>query len=160
MRPELVTADYFEKGDGMKEPVVIPAWMNPRPADPKTSPVSTADTAPDVLQDDLSLFPKEVVDDWFSRDYKYDYVPDHGQDALDMVIPKSYSSPCGRVVWSRGESRGHRCQVPGRRRQWNMRRWVDYYESKGAKKVRNVISLEVSQSKLGRLIRRPQIVRG
>jgi len=161
MRPELVTADYFEKGDGMKEPVVIPAWMNPRPADPKTSPVSTADTAPDVLQDDLSLFPKEVVDDWFLRDYKYDYVPDHGQDALDMVIPKNLT--VRRVAELYGpEERVEVIDVKsqeGEDKKWNMRRWVDYYESKGAKKVRNVISLEVSQSKLGRLIRRPQIVR-
>jgi len=162
MRPELVTAEFFEKGDGMKEPVVIPAWMNPRPPDPDPSSTSAADTeAADVAQDDLPIFSGNVVDDWFSRDYKYQYVPDDGQDALDMVIPKNLT------VRRVGELYGPEEKVEvidvksqeGEDKKWNMRRWVDYYESKGAKKVRNVISLEVSQSKLGRLIRRPRIVR-
>ncbi|KAI9880032.1 MAG: JmjC domain-containing histone demethylation protein 1 [Pleopsidium flavum] len=161
MRPELVTAEYFEKGDGMKEPVVIPAWMNPRPASSETTPASTADTAPDVPKDDISPYPKDVVDDWFSRDYKYRYVPDHGQDALDMVIPKNLT--VRRVAELYGpEEKVEVIDVKsqeGEDKKWNMRRWVDYYESKGAKKVRNVISLEVSQSKLGRLIKRPRIVR-
>ena len=167
MRPELVTADFFEKGDGMKEPVVIPAWMNPRPPDPDPSSISAADTvaadtiAADVAKDELPAFTEGVVDDWFSRDYKYETVPDDGQDALDMVIPKNLT------VRRVGELYGPEEKVEvidvksqeGEDKKWNMRRWVDYYESKGAKKVRNVISLEVSQSKLGRLIKRPRIVR-
>ena len=162
MRPELVTAEFFEKGDGMKEPVVIPAWMNPRPPDPDPSSTSAADTvAPDAIPDDLPPFSPGVVDDWFSRDYKYQEFPDNGQDALDMVIPKNLT------VRRVGELYGPEEKVEvidvksqeGEDKKWNMRRWVDYYESKGAKKVRNVISLEVSQSKLGRLIKRPQIVR-
>ncbi len=162
MRPELVTAEFFEKGDGMKEPVVIPAWMNPRPPDPDPSSTPAPDTeAADVAQDDVPIFSGNVVDDWFSRDYKYQYVPDDGQDALDMVIPKNLT------VRRVGDLYGPEEKVEvidvksqeGEDKKWNMRRWVDYYESKGAKKVRNVISLEVSQSKLGRLIRRPRIVR-
>jgi F-box/leucine-rich repeat protein 10/11 len=48
----------------------------------------------------------------------------------------------------------------GEDKKWNMRKWADYYyENAVAKTVRNVISLEVSQSPLGRLIRRPRIVR-
>ena len=47
----------------------------------------------------------------------------------------------------------------GENKKWNMRRWAEYYENPNNKVVRNVISLEVSQSKLGRLIRRPKIVR-
>lgn len=160
MRPELVTAEFFEKGDGMKEPVVIPAWMNPRPPDPGSSFDADVPTAI-VPDDDPPMFAGNVVDDWFSRDYKYQSVPDDGQDALDMVIPKNLT------VRRVGELYGPEEKVEvidvksqeGEDKKWNMRRWVDYYESTGSKKVRNVISLEVSQSKLGRLIKRPRIVR-
>merc|ERR1719282_580062 len=42
----------------------------------------------------------------------------------------------------------------------NLAKWADYYEEESEdKQIRNVISLEVSQSKLGRLLRRPKVVR-
>jgi F-box/leucine-rich repeat protein 10/11 len=48
----------------------------------------------------------------------------------------------------------------GEDKRWNMQKWADYYESnEHDKPVRNVISLEVSQSRLGRLIKRPKVVR-
>jgi F-box/leucine-rich repeat protein 10/11 len=47
----------------------------------------------------------------------------------------------------------------GEDKRWTMAKWADYYEQEGEKPVRNVISLEVSRSKLGRLIRRPKVVR-
>ena len=162
MRPELVTAEFFERGDGMKEPVVIPAWMNPRPPEPKADSTSIADTAAEEsTRDEVPSRPEDIDETWVFRDYSYQAVQDEGQDALDMVIPQ------GLTVRRVGDLYGLEEKVEvidvksqeGEDKKWNMRRWVDYYESTGAKKVRNVISLEVSQSRLGRLIKRPKIVR-
>jgi len=160
MRPELVTAEYFEKGTGMKEPVVIPACLNPRsngPAKPSTESKSQEDdlSPSSLLEDD------DTTEEWFSRHPDSENVPDHGQDALDMVVPQ------GLTVRQVAELYGPDEKVEvidvksqnGENRKWNMRRWADYYENPNNKVVRNVISLEVSQSKLGRLIRRPQVVR-
>jgi hypothetical protein len=149
MRPELVTAEYFEKGNGMKEPVVIPAHFNPQPRAPSAGDSGEDDEDPDFL------------DQWFSQDAEYQSVPDHGQDALDMVMPQNLTvrkvadlyGPEEKVEVIDVKSQN------GEGKKWNMRRWADYYESSSNKAVRNVISLEVSQSTLGRLIRRPQIVR-
>lgn len=160
MRPELVTAEYFEKGTGMREPTIIPAYFNPRPKTKETS--NSAATRqpnnaflPNPLDDD------GVAEDWLFRHTELEVVSDHGQDALDMVIPQ------GLTVRRVAELYGQDEKVEvidvksqnGENKKWNMKRWVDYYENPNNKVVRNVISLEVSQSKLGRLIRRPQIVR-
>lgn len=160
MRPELVTAEYFEKGTGMKEPVVVPAHFNPRPGDPS----STENNVPiheEAVPSTDPLGEVSVHEDWFSLHPESQRVLDHGQDALDMVIPRDLT--VRRVAELYGpEEKVEVIDVKsqnGEGKKWNMRRWADYYESGGNKVVRNVISLEVSQSKLGRLIRRPQIVR-
>ena len=157
MRPQLVTAEYFERGNGMKEPVIIPANFNPR-----SKPFQAEEQAnPAAPVDAETIFEKEMVEDWLAQGFEVESVPDHGQDALDMVIPRDLTvrkvaelyGPDEKVEVIDVKSQN------GENKKWNMRRWVDYYESQGNKIVRNVISLEVSQSKLGRLIRRPQIVR-
>lgn len=160
MRPELVTAEFFEKGTGMREPIVIPACLNPR-----SSESTHTSTQSKIEREDIpALGPLEDDDintEWFSRRPESESVPDHGQDALDMVIPQ------GLTVRQVAELYGPEEKVEvidvksqnGENKKWNMRRWADYYENPNNKVVRNVISLEVSQSKLGRLIRRPQIVR-
>lgn len=158
MRPELVTAEHFEKGNGMKEPIVIPAEYNPRPR-----PAGSSESCADNRSEDL--YPNEgdatTVDDWFARDPESQNVPDHGQDALDMVVPPNLT--VRKVAELYGpEEKVEVIDVKsqnGEGKKWNMRRWADYYENTSNKVVRNVISLEVSQSTLGRLIRRPQIVR-
>lgn len=160
MRPDLVTAEYFEKGTGMREPIVVPACFNPRP---KTSENSNAAATrqPNDASSPNPLDNNDVAEDWFSRHTEPEAVLDQGQDALDMVIPQ------GLTVRQVAELYGQDEKVEvidvksqnGENKKWNMRRWVDYYENPNNKVVRNVISLEVSQSKLGRLIRRPQIVR-
>ncbi|MCJ1395041.1 JmjC domain-containing histone demethylation protein 1 [Xylographa bjoerkii] len=163
MRPELVTADYFQKGDGMKEPVVIPASLNPRPRPiPKLEQDqdsrvddSGAEIQTDIVQD------QSVLEQWLSKEFEYQTVPDQGQDALDMVIPQDLTVRKVSELYG-PEEKVEVIDVKsqnGEDKKWNMRRWVDYYESKGNKVVRNVISLEVSQSKLGRLIKRPKVVR-
>lgn len=160
MRPELVTIEYFEKGTGMKEPIVIPACFNPRPKTCENSN-SAATRQPNDASPLNPLDDNDVAGDWFSRSTEPEMVLDQGQDALDMVIPQ------GLTVRQVAELYGQDEKVEvidvksqnGENKKWNMRRWVDYYENPNNKVVRNVISLEVSQSKLGRLIRRPQIVR-
>jgi len=160
MRPELVTAEYFEQCNGWREPVVIPAAWNPQPRIG-----STASRHPDSHSDQNS-HRYGMVEDLPPEEWTFDgseahCAPDHGQDALDMVMPR------GLTVRTVAELYGPDEKVEvidvksqnGEGKKWNMRRWTDYYESKGNKIVRNVISLEVSQSKLGRLIRRPQVVR-
>ena len=159
MRPELVTAEFFEKGIGMKEPVVIPACFNPQPSVHDSLNDGNAhisnETRPNPLDD------SKIAEEWFALHEQSDMIPDQGQDALDMVIPQ------GLTVRKVCELYGPEEKVEvidvksqnGENRKWNMRRWADYYENPNNKVVRNVISLEVSQSKLGRLIRRPKIVR-
>ncbi|KAL8720993.1 MAG: hypothetical protein Q9225_002233 [Loekoesia sp. 1 TL-2023] len=158
MRPELVTAEYFEKGNGMKEPIVIPAEFNPRPR-----PAGSPEPSPNVSSESIHQTKSDatLLDDWFARDPECQNVSDHGQDALDMVIPPNLT--VRKVAQLYGpEEKVEVIDVKsqnGEGKKWNMRRWADYYENNSNKVVRNVISLEVSQSTLGRLIRRPQIVR-
>ena len=161
IRPELVTAEYFEKGIGMKEPVVIPAALNPQPHNHAPSeqlegyePKETLCSS--TLEENINL------EEWFSHDLESQRVPDEGQDGLDMVMPQGLS--VRKVAELYGpEEKVEVIDVKsqnGENKKWNMRRWVDYYENQNHNKiVRNVISLEVSQSRLGRLIRRPRIVR-
>ncbi|ORY13267.1 hypothetical protein BCR34DRAFT_481252 [Clohesyomyces aquaticus] len=147
--PELVTADYLEKTNGFKEPIVIPAALNPRPTPPE--PAVSDPQAPVVP--DSSEFNEEP--------FGYELAPDDGQDKLDMVIPQ------GLTVRRVAELYGPLEKVDvidvksqeGEDKRWNMAKWADYYEQEGEKPVRNVISLEVSWSRLGRLIRRPKAVR-
>ena len=160
MRPELVTSEYFEKGSGMKEPVVIPASINPRPyvselKEPTLSDLHQSSTYCGI-DDSANL------EEWLNQDSEACRIPDDGQDDLDMVMPR------GLTVRKVAELYGSEEKIEvidvksqnGEGRKWNMRRWVDYYENADENKtIRNVISLEVSQSLLGKLIRRPQIVR-
>ena len=161
MRPELVTAEYFEKGVGMKEPIIIPAMFNCRPRI-KTSTEGLDSPRAAKMQSPYIFDKRAYIEDWFPDDTESQRVPDEGQDGLDMVMPQ------GLTVRKVAELYGLEEKVEvidvksqnGENKKWNMRRWVDYYEKQNDNKiVRNVISLEVSQSKLGRLIKRPQIVR-
>ncbi|GAA5916341.1 hypothetical protein JCM6882_000857, partial [Rhodosporidiobolus microsporus] len=42
---------------------------------------------------------------------------------------------------------------------WNLGQWADYYDDPSREKVRNVISLEVSETELGRMVEAPEVVR-
>ncbi|PLB50473.1 putative PHD finger and JmjC domain protein [Aspergillus steynii IBT 23096] len=157
MRPELVTAEYFERGSGMTEPIVIPAHMNSR------VPISAAGPEFDVLVQEAptqEMF-DELLDHVPDEDQDFEHVLDCGQDQLDMVIPQGLTTRTVAELYG-PEERVEVIDVKsqqGEDKRWTMQKWADYYESSGSKIVRNVISLEVSQSKLGRLIRRPKIVR-
>jgi len=157
MRPELVTAEYFERDNGMTEPIVIPAAFNTRKSvtptgsdfDALVEEVSTQEMFDELLENQ----PDEAGDT--------EEVIDCGQDLLDMIVPQGLTVRAVAELYGPDE----RVEVidvksqQGEDKRWNMQKWADYYESTGPKVVRNVISLEVSQSRLGRLIRRPKIVR-
>lgn len=151
MPPELITADFLQKSNGFKEPILVPGALNSRTA---TSLPSPLDPAVDIEQ--LGEQPLEPL-----AQFDYETTTDVGQDKLDMVIPE------GLTVRRVAELYGANEPVPvidvkaqeGEGKKWTMGKWADYYEQQGEKPVRNVISLEVSRSRLGRLIRRPKAVR-
>lgn len=89
-------------------------------------------------------------------------VLDVGQDRLGMVIPQTLT------VHQVAELHGPDEILPVidvktqkvTDKRWTVKQWADYYVDDDPDKViRNVISLEVSQTPLGRLLRRPEVVR-
>lgn len=158
MKPELVTAEYFERGNGWTEPVVIPAAWNTR------EPVPEVDADFESLVTEAST--QEMFDDLLEHldehETRLRETVDCGQDQLDMVIPQGLTVRAVAELYG-PEERVEVIDVKsqqGEEKRWNMQKWADYYESNEPDKpVRNVISLEVSQSKLGRLIKRPKVVR-
>ena len=151
MAPEEVTSEFFEKCPNIAEPIIIPAYLNPSPWQEITDSMQDAMVESGLSSEDLedTLYEQEVV-------------AEDGQDKLDMVIPRGLT--VRRVAELHGpdtplEVIDVKSQEGDSSKKWNLRRWADYYESKGEKVIRNVISLEVSHSPLGRLIRRPKIVR-
>ncbi|EEP76091.1 conserved hypothetical protein [Uncinocarpus reesii 1704] len=155
---EFVTAEYFEHGIGMTEPVVIPAHLNRRtPASALGSEGYYPNFTAASSQEEF-----DAIIDNLPKDDDCEEVIDCCQDLLDMVIPDNLT------VRAVGELYGldERVEVidvksqQGEDKRWNMQKWVEYYyDTSSTKTVRNVISLEVSQSPIGRLIRRPKIVR-
>lgn len=158
MKPELVTAEYFERGNGWNEPVVIPAAWNTR------EPVPEVDADFESIVQEAST--QEMFDDLLEHldehETRLRETIDCGQDQLDMVIPQGLTVRAVAELYG-PEERVEVIDVKsqqGEDKRWNMQKWADYYESNEPNKpVRNVISLEVSQSRLGRLIKRPKVVR-
>ncbi|MBE7179809.1 MAG: cupin-like domain-containing protein [Terriglobus roseus] len=155
MPAELITAEYFQKCRAMTEPVVIPAALNPRPQ----FPGSDEDAAPilDSVEED-----SKMADAFIDTELPAERVSDIGQDGIGMVIPQ------GLTVRRVAELYGLHEKLAvidvksqeGEDKRWTLAKWADYYEDDSDDKpVRNVISLEVSRSRLGRLIKRPQVVR-
>ncbi|OAX80424.1 hypothetical protein ACJ72_05243 [Emergomyces africanus] len=155
VRPELVTAEYFERGIGMTEPIIIPASFNTRASVP-----GSADYCPPEASTQEEF--DELADNMPDDDRDYIEVIDCGQDLLDMVIPQDLTVRHVAELYG-PEERVEVIDVKsqqGEDKRWNMQRWADYYyDTSASKAVRNVISLEVSNSPLGKLIRRPKIVR-
>ncbi|KIX03712.1 uncharacterized protein Z518_07265 [Rhinocladiella mackenziei CBS 650.93] len=163
IRPELLTMEFMESFEGMKRPFVVPASWNPRfgvkpPLDEPSSDLSMEETSAfPLIKSSGELAgpepptPSEVVEE---------EVIDCDQDLLDMVIPRDLTvrkiaelygpdEPVPVIDVKSQETKG----------QFTLQQWADYYELQGDKPIRNVISLEVSHSPLGKLIRRPKVVR-
>jgi F-box and leucine-rich repeat protein 10/11 len=162
IRPELLTTEYLEKTDGIKRPLVIPACWNPQfgldlSDDPDAAGSGGDDDALYVVDSEGN---EHSPDRFGAGPGDRREVFDYGQDLMDMVMP--------RHLTVRRVAELHGADMPldvidvksqQTAQKWNLKKWVDYYESPGDKTIRNVISLEVSQSKLGRLLQRPKIVR-
>ena len=165
MRPELVTREFFERSGTFVEPICIPAAWNPRPWDLRKQAEAAgavngdrgaSDNVSDEHLEDLEDL--EMVD---AEDLEYDTVPDDGQDKLDMVMPEGLTvRQVTNMVGADYPLDVIDVKTQNSGGKWNLGRWADYYEEESDDKhVRNVISLEVSQTTLGRLLRRPKVVR-
>ena len=168
IRPELLTMDYLEKTDGLKRPIVIPACWNACAGRKQDKPptqqegskvqhnwdVTVNEEGEPITADAIAAHAGDADAVEHAEE-----VFDYEQDLLDMVMPENLT--VRRVAQLHGPEMpldviDVKSQQTAQR--WNLKKWVDYYESTGDKTIRNVISLEVSQSKLGRLLRRPKIV--
>jgi F-box and leucine-rich repeat protein 10/11 len=159
IRPLLVTLEYFEKTGGMKRPMVIPACWNSRLAKRRPETAETTTNAIDVTSEPVD--PRIELASRAENGIEKEEVIDCDQDMLDMVMPRDLTVRKVSELYGPGERLDVidvKSQSQGDKK-WTMQKWADYYESTDEKVIRNVISLEVSQSKLGRLIRRPKIVR-
>lgn len=155
VRPEMVTRDIFERSELFTEPICIPAEFNPRPWEKRKT------TKTENMEETLDSSEGATMDELMPEEFEYDPVPDDGQDKLDMVMPENLTvrHVCNLVGGDYPlDVIDVKTQNSGGK--WNLGRWADYYEDEGEdKSIRNVISLEVSKSKLGRLLRRPKVVR-
>lgn len=155
MRPELVTREFFEKSSTFVEPICIPAEWNPRPWLKNRRAADGENNS--VMKDGDD----DVMNCTRPNEYEYDAVPDEGQDKLDMVMPEDLTvrQVCNLVgPHTPLDVIDVKTQNSGAK--WDLARWADYYEGVSDEKpILNVISLEVSQTKLGRMLRRPQVVR-
>lgn len=156
LAPEIVTAEYFQHGVGMTEPVVIPSHLNSQ--SPHSAPLGTILTREARSQEEFD----DIIDSLAPSLDSSEEVVDCGQDQLDMVIPANLTVRAVTEIFGPNEP----VEVidvksqQGEDKRWTLQKWADYYhENNSSKPVRNVISLEVSQSPLGRLLRRPKIVR-
>jgi F-box/leucine-rich repeat protein 10/11 len=157
MTPEEVTAEFFEKCSNLGEPIVIPGYLNPRSTVPtKSANHSSSQADGDDIDSPLIA---EVAE---YSPYEQEMVTNNGQDRLDMVIPQGLTVRQVADLYGADmpiEVIDVKSQEGDSSKKWTVGKWADYYEATGEKVIRNVISLEVSKSLLGRLIRRPKAVR-
>lgn len=166
--PSELTLQFFEDGGGFRLPIVIPAAVNPYSRKPKSSSVQTKlgnpqtpvpsqpNTTPLGVQSSGKQPPLAAVDIPV-----YQKEPGIEVDSLGMGFPEDLTirqivdivgpEETVEVIDVKSQS--------GDKRKWSLSKWVEYFEEPNREKIYNVISLEVSKSRLGRLIQRPKIVR-
>jgi F-box/leucine-rich repeat protein 10/11 len=65
MPPELLSADYLEKSNGFREPILIPRELNPRPwhsADAGSEPATSVEKSSELNEEPDSHFEYETMD--------------------------------------------------------------------------------------------------
>lgn len=181
IRPALLTEEWWENMDGMKRPFVVPAMWNPKfgvgASEPRlenqselASQVGKAEhkkrkIAGYVKYDANRKLIEQAKEPWdLTTEAEADklhekVVIDLDQDYLGMVMPHDLT------VRKVAELYGPNEPVPvidvksqATKGKFTLRQWANYYEQPEGQPIRNVISLEISQSRLGRLIRRPKVV--
>lgn len=149
--PAELSIQFFEDGAGFRLPVVIPAAINPYPrkncnnqnADVSTSSVPIPSSTGQFTAD--TSVTKENIDvDGLGMGF-----PDGLtiRKVVDLVGPDELVE----VIDVKSQQ--------GDKRKWPLSKWVEYFEDPNRERIYNVLSLEVSQSKLGQMIQRPSIVR-
>lgn len=156
IRPELLTADYLARVSDFTDPIIVPAEWNQHPL---KRPLNRDDEAP-VTNSTLEYHDdehKHAHPDLF--EYETGFYD--GQDKLDMVIPQDLTvRKVAELVGPDYPLAVIDVKVQNTHNaKWNLGNWADYYEAPGEKAIRNVISLEVSDTRLGKLLRRPKVVR-
>lgn len=172
IRPELLNKELWENFDGMKRPFVVPSIWNPRFGKFAVIPQPTSDdqehstaevqksyvtysSSGEILKE--SEDPKDATSAYTTVD---EPTIDLDQDYLGMIMPRDLT--VRKVAALVGNVLAPVIDVmkqQGLKKNPTLSEWADYYDDKQKKEVRNVISLEISHSRLGRLIRRPEVVR-
>ncbi|KAG0644892.1 hypothetical protein HOY80DRAFT_1006704 [Tuber brumale] len=164
MRPEQVNVEFLEDlPNGWNQPFIVPAESNPAPwvTQPKTT----------ILDSDDTIIPQASTEEHSSRIATPPPPPlatceggarRLGADNLDMVIPSGLT--VRRVSELIGESARVEMinvlsQATEKDDKWQMDQLVNYFESDVRDVIYNCISCEVSNSELGAMISRPQVVR-
>lgn len=159
IRPEVLTTEFMQSFDGMKRPFVVPAAWNPRFGalrEPEIAEPGQFSEATVIDNDGVTLGPDTEP----SEQLDNDPVIDCDQDLLDMVMPRDLTvRKVANIVGPEHSLGVIDVKTQETKGVWHVGKWADYYEEPGEKPIRNVISLEVSESPLGRILRRPKVVR-
>jgi F-box and leucine-rich repeat protein 10/11 len=141
--PEFVTMEAFATLRGWDEPIVIPGASNPRPTPAEDRKVDL---------EEKSTGEKAAVAE--SKTYCNE------PDRLGMRIP--YGLTVEDVADLIGQDHGINVIDVRTQNQdgmkWPLGKWAEYYNSSEKDSIRNVISLEISETKLGALVKRPNVV--
>ncbi|KAF8447044.1 hypothetical protein BGX38DRAFT_1093594, partial [Terfezia claveryi] len=118
------------------------------------------ETFPRVVPEELSL---RFFEDGggFKEPIVIPAAPGIELDALGMGFPDNLTIP--QIVEMVGPEETVEVidvkSQSGDKRKWTLSKWVEYFEDPNRDKIYNVISLEVSSTRLARLIQRPKVVR-
>ncbi|KAI9892977.1 MAG: JmjC domain-containing histone demethylation protein 1 [Vezdaea aestivalis] len=160
VHPSEVSYEYLQQPGNFTRPLLIPGEWNERP---ESSPSALdAIAAVEANPEESLAWPESIskIKEWFATGLFFIDVADRGKDGLGMIIPRDLSVRHVATLYGPDEKvEVIDVKTQGEAGPFTMRKWADYYESKTRKLIRNVISLEISCSFLGRLIRRPDCVR-
>lgn len=147
--PEFVTTEAFATLRGWDEPIVIPGKSNPRPVPAKDQKKSDQEQSAEVMAMD--------IDEESVEEKKYYNEPDR----LGMRIPHELTVK--DVADLIGHEHGINVIDVQTQNQdvmkWALGKWAEYYDNPVKDSIRNVISLEVSETNLGKLVERPRVVK-
>ena len=164
--PEELSLRFFEDGGGFKEPIVIPAAVNPYPRKSKTSSfegnIEISTSAASSRTCNATLVASSARQPATAgENLAYQKEPGIELDALGMGFPDNLTIP--QIVEMVGPDETVEVidvkSQSGDKRKWTLSKWVEYFEDPNRDKIYNVISLEVSSTRLARLIQRPKVVR-
>lgn len=182
VRPSLMTSEWWENMDGMKRPFVVPACWNPKfgiyppdseqTEDPRHIPSQAGKPEHEkkkiagyIKYDGNRKVVEKAKEPWDLKteaeadELHEKLVVDLDQDFLGMVMPHDLTVRKVAELYGPNESLPViDVKSQATKGKFTLRQWANYYENPEGQPIRNVISLEVSNSALGRLIRRPKVV--